>query len=304
MRLGYEKQKKKQTCLRNEGEHSVNSRPFCFTNIKNYQHDLTITCNYYTQKKFSDCKTHLGIWLMNLRVVSSPLMTALLCLSEEMTQQIGLLPPCGAPLSCYTPAVSCPGCPLFEMTQTKPLPTAVTNSSLRTVTVPHLHPEWQLPQSPLNHIISPWLGEILVPFSIKSITGDDGDSVTCRRERPAAVWSASSQPASSLNRWLRASFLFRLCEWWRNSGKCLMNVRCIGACTLSPFKGLTGNLASALRTLFQAQFSCLLAAFQGSEADIVGGLFWAGGTSPFCFAQAVGRLARAKSSRYSSSPYL
>lgn len=126
-------------------------------------------------------------------------------------------------------------------------------------------------KAPLNHIISRWLSEILVPFSIKSIRGDDGDCVTCHRERPAAGWSASSQLALSLNCWLRASFLFRLCEWWRNSGKCLMNVHCIGACTPSPFKGLIGNLASALRTLFQAQFSCLLATFQGSEADMGGG---------------------------------
>lgn len=116
--------------------------------------------------------------------------------------------PCGVPLSCYTPAVSCPGCPLVEMTQTKPLPTAVTNSSLQTITVPHLHPEWQLLQSPLNHIISRWLSEISVPFSIKSITGDDGDCVTCHREWPAAVRSASPQPALSLNCWLRALLFF------------------------------------------------------------------------------------------------
>ena len=44
---------------------------------------------------------HLGIGLLNLRVVSSSPMTALPCVSEEMIQQIWLL----SPVACHSPVI-------------------------------------------------------------------------------------------------------------------------------------------------------------------------------------------------------
>lgn len=82
------------------------------------------------------------------------------------------------PLSCCTPAVSCPGCPVFEMTQ-KTRPIAVTNPSFQTIRLPEVHPQWQLllspPQSQSFHNDS--VKFLYLLFNIDSIKGSNSSTL-------------------------------------------------------------------------------------------------------------------------------